>query len=460
MGEIKRGAAEVEGEVEEEPLLQSTMVSSGLFDDFEHATADLKRPVGSILPKEVSDDDEPLIVFEDVDQQNDEGEEEGFHGGVLLEGEPSDNAASPSSGSEHSDMHTSSALRQQSTASESFDGLSDEELPVVSVVKESERHIPEQHDIHETAEQETNVADAYASQISGSDSDLDPAPIPKRSCGTDRLEEAGDNEHALVAPPSKGVDQHISKQQDLHEKAIQETAPSDADVSHTSDSDVSDMELPAAIIRGPFLNLMDRKSTSEDRSTVSPEIVLRGLIRDVHPETFHFTLPHSSFSPNDLRKGLQYAYSALQAATSKLTMLEMLDNETTSMNGADLRRWIALADNSNPSAHAKPRLSVIFESLSIGEMRAALEELVQSRLVVEGEVEKTQMSLMRKAVAKERQEKTVMIPVKRVADFDKMGDGSSKKRRVSQEGDETVLDAFLTAIMVLLVGVLYLYICE
>lgn len=472
MGEIRCGAAEVEGEVaeddgspvevseeKEEPLLQSTMVSSGLFDDFEHATADLKRPVDSILPKEVSDDDVPLIVFEDVDQQNDEGKE-GFHGGVLLEGGSSDSAASPSSDSEHFDMHTSSALRQQSTTSESFDGLSDEELLVVSVMKESERHIPEQHDIHETAEQKTNFADADASQISGSDSDLDPAPIPKRSCDTDRLEEAGDDEHALVAPSSKGFNQHISKQQDLHEQAILETAPSDADVSHTSDSDVSDMELPAAIMRGPFLNLMDRKSTAEDRSTVSPEIVLRGLIRDEHPETIHFTLPHSSFSPNDLRKGLQYAYSTLQAAISKLTMLEMLDNETTSMTGADLRRWIALADNSNPSAHAKPRLSVIFESLSIGEMRAALEELVQSRLVVEGEVEKTQMSLMRKAVAKERQEKTVMIPVKRVADFDKKGGGSSKKRRVSQEGDETVLDAFLTAIMVLLIGVLYLHICE
>lgn len=436
------------------------MVSSGLFDDFEHATADLKRPVDSILPEEVSDDDAPLIVFEDIDQQNDEGEEEGFHGGVSLEGESSDSAASPSSYSERFDMRTSSALRQQSTASESFDGLSDEELPVVSVMKESERHIPEQHDIHETAEQETNIADDDASQISGSDSDLNPAPIAKRSCDTDRLEEAGDNEHALVAPPSKGVDQHISKQQDLHEKAIQETAPSDADVSHTSDSDVSDMELPAAIIRGPFLNLMDRKSTAEDRSTVSPEIVLRGLIRDVHPETIHFTLPHSSFSPDDLRKGLQYAYSTLQAATSRLTMLEMLDNEATSMTGADLRRWIALADNSTPSAHAKPRLSIIFESLSIGEMSAALEELVQSRLVVEGEVGKTRMSLTRKAVAKERQEKSVVIPVNRVADFDKEGGGSSKKRRVSRVDEETLLDAFLTAIMVLLIGVLYLYIRE
>jgi hypothetical protein len=70
------------------------------------------------------------------------------------------------------------------------------------------------------------------------------------------------------------------------------------------------------------------------------------------------------------------------------------------------------------------------------------------------------MSLLRKVVAEELQEGSVVIPVKRVADFDKEGGGSSKKRRVSQEDDETVLDAFLTAIMVLLIGVLYLYIRE
>lgn len=478
VGEVRKGAAEVvseafdddddvdgpEVEVSEEKgksLAQSTMLSSGLFDDSEHTTADAKRPLDYIQPKEVSDDDEPLIVFEDIDQQEGEGEEEEIHEGVVLEADSSDVTASQTSDSEQYDLHASSAFKERSTATESFGGLSDdEELPVVSVMTESEQRIVEQQGPQDTVKQETDLADADASQASASDSDMPTTPEPEQSGDTDPLEKVGNNEQLLVASPSKDVDQHISKQQDLHEIAAQETGLSDADVSRTSESDVSDIELPTAIIRGPFLNLMDREPTAEVHTTISPGIVLQGLIRDTRPETIHFTLPHSSFSPDDLREGLWYAYDMLQVATIKLAMLELLDEETTSLTGADLRRWVAFVDNSNPHAHAEPCISAMFEFLSIAEMKAALEELVQSKRVVESEAEKTQMSLLRKAVAKERQERKAMVLPKRTADVGKEGGSSSKKRRVSQEDNETALDAFLTAIMVLLIGVLYLCVRE
>ena len=486
VGEIRKGAAEVVSEAvddeddddedgspeevseeKEKSLSQSTMVSSGLFDDSEHTTAAPKRPFDYSQHKEVSDDDdddddEPLIVFEDIDQHKGEGEEEEVHGGVVLDAESFGATASQTSDLEQYDLHASSAFRERSTATESFDVLSDdEELPVVSVMKESEQRIVEQQGPQDTVKQETDLADADASQASASDSDMPTTSEPEQSGDTDPLERVGNDEQLLVASPSKVVDQHISKQQDLHETLpMQEMKLSDADVSRTSESDVSDMELPAAIIRGPFLNLMDREPTGEVHTTVSPGIVLQGLIRDTRPETIHFTLPHSSFSPDDLREGLWYAYNMLQVATTKLAMLELLDEETMSLTGADLRSWITLVDNSNPRAHAEPCISAIFEALSTAEMKAALEELVQSKRIVEAEVEKTQMSLLRKAVAKERQERIAVVPIKRAAHFDKECGSSSKKRRVSQEDNETALDAFLTAIMVLLIGVLYFCVRE
>jgi hypothetical protein len=237
---------------------------------------------------------------------------------------------------------------------------------------------------------------------------------------------------------------------------MQETEGSDADVSHVSDCDVSDMHLPAVTIRGPFLNPTDK----EHRATVSPEMVLHGLIRDAQLGMIHFTLPHSLFSPEDLRKALQYAYSILQETISKLAILELLDDETTHTTAADLRRWITLVDNSNPRTRSEPRISVIFESLSIGEMKAALEELVQSRLVVEREVDETRALLVRKMVAKERQESRMVVPTKGAATIVMEGNGGTKKRRVSEEDNEMAFDASLTVIMVVLIGALYLCVRE
>jgi hypothetical protein len=567
---------------------QSAVASSGLFDDFEHAEDVPKQPFDSVAPREVSDDDyEPLEVFEDVDQQGDQEEEE-VHGGVVLDEISSDGAASQSSDSELFDLRTTRTLREHYSAAESSSEASDDEhFPVVSVLTESEQHTIRQDGPLEAAEQESDLADADASQKTGSDSDRHATSDPKRLGDTDQLEKVGDDEQHDVVPASKDVEQHISEQQirhgdvmqesdlsdadatqtsaidfdtqttsdpeqpgdtdglekvsddeqhavvsasndvdqnifeqqELQEIAMQEsvisdadasqtsgsdsdihtapapkhaggsesleifdhdeqhpvvltskdvdqptdtqeTGPSDADVSHTSDSDVSGMQLSASIIRGPFLSPMGRDHTVENRPTVPPEIVLRGLIRDAYPEMIHFTLPHSLFSPDDLRKGLQYAYSMLQAATSELTILELLADEAMNMTGNDLRRWIELVDNAFPLPCSQSRITAIFESLSIGELKAAIEELVHSRLAVEGEAEKTRLSLQSEMVAKERQEKSMVIPAKRAAKFDAEGDSSSKKRRVSEEDSETALDAFLTATMVVLIGVLYLYVRE
>jgi hypothetical protein len=599
VSDIERSATKVEAEAadddEDVPPIevsenadslpqQSTVAASGLFDDLEHATADLKQPFDSVAPKEVSDDDyEPLIVFED---QQDVGEEEEIHGGVVLDEGSSDGAASQSSDSELFDLRTTRALREHYSAAESSSEASDdEEFPVVSVLTESEQHTIKQDCLLQTAERETDLAAADASQKTGSDSDIHATSVPKQHGNTDQLEEVSDDkqhtvvsasedaeqriseqqtqhenevqesglsdahasktsdsdfdtntisdleqpgetdgleevsddEQQFVVSSPKDVGQHIFEQKNLHETAMQEsdlseagasqtsgydsdihiaptpkqsdrletfsddeqhlavsalkdvdphtdmqkTGPSDADVSHTSDSDVSDMQLPASIIRGPFLNPIGKERIAENRATVSPKIVLRGLIRDAHPEMIHFTLPHSLFSPDDLRSGLQYAYSMLQAATSELTILELLADEATEMTGNDLGRWIALVDNAFPLPCSEARITVIFESLSIGEMKAALEELVHARLAVEGETEKTRLSLRSTMVAKERQEKNVVISAKRAAKFDAEGDrSSSKKRRVSEEDSETALDAFLTAIVVVLIGVLYLCICE
>jgi hypothetical protein len=536
VSDIKRSATKVEAEaVDDDDVVspvevsknadslpqQSIVTSSGLFDDFERSTADLKQPFDSVAPREVSDDEyESLIVFEDVAQQDVEGEEE-ILGGAALDGGSSDGAASQSSDSEHFDLRTTRALREHYSVTESSDGVSDdEEFPVVSILIESEQHTIGQDGPLETAEQETDLSDAGAFQTFGSDSDIHTASAPKQSDVSERLKTSiSDDGRYPVVSVSKDVDEHISEQQIRYETVMQEsdaseadtsqtsgtdsdihTSPaskqsdvskclkalsydkehtiasvskdvdqhtdihdtglSDADVFDTSDSDVSDMQLPPATIRAPFMSPTGRELTVEKRATIPPEIVLRGLICDAHPEMIHFTLPHSLFSPEDLRKGLQYAYSMLQAATSKLAMLELLEDETAKMHGSDLRRWIALVGDSSPRTRTEALISVVFESLSIGEMKAALEELVQSRLVVEGEVERIQMLLLRKSVVKEQQERSTVIPAKKSTDFDKEGDSSTKKRCVSEEGNETAFDAFLTAIMVVLIGALYLCVRE
>jgi hypothetical protein len=188
-------------------------------------------------------------------------------------------------------------------------------------------------------------------------------------------------------------------------------------------------------------------------------MVLRGLIRDAHPEMIHFTLPHSSFSRDELRKGLEYAYSIEEAATCRLAILELLDDDTTDTSATDLRRWIALIDNSNPKTRLKTHISIIFESLSVGEMKAALKESVQSGLVVEREIEETRESLIRNLGANERAERSATDSAKKEEDHARELKSSTRKRCIPED-NEAAFDAFLTAVMVVFIGALYLCIRE
>ena len=445
-------------EQETEPSVADASQTSGSVSDI-HTTPASKQPGDTDRFEKVNDDEKlPAASVLQEHEQRIVGQDDPHHT-AEQETELSDADASQNSGSD-SDMHDTSGPKQSSDTDLSKKVSDVEKLPIMSTSSDSRQHIFEQKGLHENAMQESDLSGSDAFQSSGSDFDVNTAPARKQPGDAVYLEKVGDDEqHAIVRSP-KAVSQIISEQKTLHETTIQETELSDADVSHASDSDVSDMQLPAVTIRGPFLNMAGRGRRAGRPPAVSPEMVLRGLIRDAHPEMIHFTLPHSLFSPDDLQKGHQYAYSMLQVATSKLALMELLNDETTNMTGTDLRRWVALVDNPNPRTCPEPRISVIFESLSIGEMKAALEELVQSRLVVEGEAEKTQMLLLVKVAAKEQQEKSWVIPAKRAATFDKECGSSTKKRRVFEEDNETALDAFLTAIMVLLVVVLYLCVRE
>lgn len=410
--------------VDDAPL-QISMTASGLFSDSGHTTPDLERSSDPIQPKEVSDDDEPRIGLE-VDEQ--EAREEGA--GIVLESQSFYATASLTSDSEHSDMLTTSDTERTSDAQQSNEVSEDEELPIVSASSDIDQHNLDQNDLHEIAMPESELSDNEASHSSDSDE------LPALSS-------------------LEGVVEHKSEQIDLHETAMPVSEFSDVGAYLTSDSDVSVIQLPTVRIREPFLNIAMKDHAASHSAGVSPETVLRGLVRDAHPETIHFTLPHSQFSPDDLRKGLQYAYSMLQAATSKSVILELLDDDTTDLSATDLRRWIALVDHSKPQGGPESRMSVVFESLSVGEMKVALEELVQSKLVVEGEAERKRTSLVKRILAKERQEKSTTSLGEKVARCDKEIEDNSTQSQVS-DGNETAFDAILTAVMVVLIGALYL----
>jgi hypothetical protein len=133
VGNLKASTGEIDSEAvnDEAPLaevskdsedlsVQSAMTSSGLFDDYEHTSSDFEQPSDVLQSKEVSDDDEPLIVFEDVDQQEglEEEAEENVTEGVVLETESSNTAASQTSDSEHSDLAATSDAEQFSDENE------------------------------------------------------------------------------------------------------------------------------------------------------------------------------------------------------------------------------------------------------------------------------------------------------------------------------------------------------
>lgn len=164
-----------------------------------------------------------------------------------------------------------------------------------------------------------------------------------------------------------------------------------------------------------------------------PQTILRGLIRDAHREMIYFTLPHSSFSLDDLHDGLDYAFGMLQTATTKLAMLAVLLDDMANVQAVDLRRWIFSIDCLDPLTSYEPRMPVVFECLSTGEARLALAELVQSRVIVEDEVKRMKQMLERKAESLERE---MEIKVR--------------------DHEHAALDAWVTAIMVVVIVALYL----
>lgn len=447
-----------------------SIASSGLFNDSGQTTPDLERSHDSIQPKEVSDDDEPLIVLEEDDQQP---REEFFQAGVVPQTESSDAAASLTSDSEHSDMLTTSDAEQTSDANQSDEASEDEELPTVTASSDIDQHTIEENDLNESATSETELSDTDGSRSFASEelpalstledvvehkpdqADLHETAMPEPELSDSDVSHSSASGRLPTLSIIKNVIEHKSEQTDLHETAMPESEFSDVDASVTSDSDVFITQPPTVRIRGPFLNIAMKDHAAGSSARVSPETVLRGLVRDAHPEMIHFTLPHSHFSPDDLRKGLQHAYGMLQVATSKSVILALLEDDTTDIGAGDLRRWIALVDHSNPKGRSETHMSVIFESLSIGEMRAALEELVQSRLVTEAEAERKRTLLVKRMMAKERQEKIANSLVEKVARCSRDVEGDSIKSQVSDD-NETAFDALLTAVMVVLIGALYI----
>jgi hypothetical protein len=195
------------------------------------------------------------------------------------------------------------------------------------------------------------------------------------------------------------------------------------------------------------------KST-KNTNVPSSQTVLRGLIRGANREMMYFTLPHERFSLNDLRQGLDYAFSMLQAAQSKLAVLEVLHNDMPDLDAVQLRSWMTQIDHLDSQTRHEPRMFVMFESLSSGEIRVALAEVVQSRLIVEDEV---------------KQKKTLLT--KRLTELEsyansRLGIWSDFVRSLQNETADTAdgllgekeaeQDTIFTAVMAVIVGGFYL----
>lgn len=259
---------------------------------------------------------------------------------------------------------------------------------------------------------------------------------------SEQLSSHGDSEevigdgHTHDIPVSCGLTEEISKQHNIQGAASLKTdlfgvefSPSPCEKSYKTKE-----LLPPATIRGPFLNIASRDlsvidhshstaidgfddslrpATTDELSSqyaiaakkLLPEIhsaptktILRGLIRDSHHHMLYFTLAHSEFLLDDLRHGLDYAYSMHQAATSKLAILRVLRDDAIDMSNVELRRWITHVENmDDPLSCCEPRMSVVFESVSADEMKLLIAELIQARRTVEDEVKQMRALLIERA---------------------------------------------------------------
>lgn len=349
--------------------------------------------------------------------------------------------------------------------------------------------------------------------------DLEPLPsvtlpcepthdVENVSSAVEQLSTHSDSKEAVECHHTQDISASDSTQETCEQGEIpvattRHTESPDMDVSHSpASSESPEQLLPPTTIRGPFLNIATKEpsadesagpisqpilsSTSGDLDAKllpaatgipslntateklpvdeglrpSPQTILRGLIRDAHQEMMYFTLAHSQFSPDDLRHGLDYAYSVLQAVTAKLAVLRVLHNDTLEMSTLDLRRWIRHVDHlDDPLSSYEPRMSVVFEYASGVEMKIALAELVHSRRIVEDEVKQ-----MREILAKR-----VAIGEQNVQDAPSLDDNvacQSEKAETTwfrsefRDAYETSWDAFLTVSMLVVLGALYLCVRE
>jgi len=155
----------------------------------------------------------------------------------------------------------------------------------------------------------------------------------------------------------------------------------------------SQVKMPLTTASKPVDSNAETTTSTETTEVPSPQTILRGLIRGAHREMLYFTLSHERFSLNDIREGLDYAFGMLQAAQSKLAILTILHDDMTDASAVDLRSWLTQLDHLD---RPTTRIFVMFESLSSGEIRVALAEVVQSRLIVEDEVKRTKALLTKR----------------------------------------------------------------
>jgi hypothetical protein len=464
-------------------LVQSPTKFSGSFSDYGCAsTYDAEHAHEPSQSKEPSDEANESVAPDLRVVHQPSSAPEVLHAAAIPETELSDTDASHASESDESSTQESAdqllcGPKDYDTATMPEVELSDPDTSSSSDSTESvEQDIPqltfEPKSSNAATMLETEVSDTDVSHDSDSGEsvtqevsqpnigprDSDAATIPERELmNTDASPGSRSGESAtkdIIQPTFE------PEPKDPDTTTMLETELSDTDASNESDSDVSIMQLPTVRIRGPFLNIAMQDRAVKSNFGPSPQTILRGLIRDAHREMMYFTLPHSQFSLNDLRQGLDFAYSMLQAVTCKLAILNSLQdvNDANHMSAADLRRWIAHVDHLDPQTRHEPRILAIFESLSAGELKTALAELVQSRIIVEDEVKQARASLMDLVNARE-EKLSVATSAVDVAVHDK-GLGGCSTLCAFLDAEEPSWDALLTVVMVALFGALYISVRE
>lgn len=217
----------------------------------------------------------------------------------------------------------------------------------------------------------------------------------------------------------------------------------------------SQTEGPPALPLKPATSPARAARSTKSSDAPSPQTILRALIRGAYREMMYFTLPHEIFSLDDLRQGLDYAFSLLQAAQSKLAILTVLNGDMADVSASHLRGWMTRIDRMDPQSCHEHQMFVVFESLSSGEIRVALSEVVQSRLIVDDELKRMKALLIKRLAELESNEKSSIWLVS----------GSDFVRSLQNEfagtadgllgEDEAKRDAVFTAVMVLVIGALY-----